>query len=909
MKVFTKKGITQKIILAVILVTLCNFIFPMYSRADIGGILFNPIVELVTSVGDSILAILQSYLYNGKLNIKAGLGSIFMGAGYFKTVQNDGYKDFEEMRFSDPNGVAVEIDSDEFDKIDVLSIATLIISPTAGAVAIIADALIDNNWLVPTVQYSVDKIFSGKIPAFDINFINPNQYNGDANKQGASIAIAITKTIGKWYVALRNLAIVILLSVLVYSGIRIVISSSADDRAKYKERAIDWLIAMCLIFFMHYIMAFILQMIDVLNETIGQDISSIPVKISNGIQYNTDLMGLVRLQVQYKDFTPKVIYLILYIALLVYTCKYTWVYLKRTVTMAFLTIIAPLVAMTYPIDKISDGKAQAFNAWLKEYIFTALLQPFHLIIYTVLVGSAIDLAVKNPLYAIMVIAFMGPAEKMLRKFFGFDKASTPGMLSQAGAMFGGAAAWNAIKKGVGVVAGKASQGGKPSGGNNNVRTATSYENKNSPSPYEGFDKPQEQRQVEGGRDESSNERRKVNVEKTTEDTYDSNTQHSFTSGDDNSITSDNYPQDDGNWDNNDMYLNPDKYWNDTQDEKDKPQELENKDKPQESENGEQNSEQIRTKDENSTEQEEQQSTETESRNSNLEGQEEKANKNRLLNAIRRNMFLTPVGRGVKKQIKNTVDSKFANGNWKRTLKNGGVKAAKLAGRLAVAGTMGAIGVGVGIAGDDLDDVLKFGGAGAVLGYTTAPAVGKKVTNSKLGKSISSEVGKAYYGSDNAASVAKLENELRTSGELRDWSQETFLDDDGNKREGKELNELEDRAIGHYVDGFTDKGEIKKVMKLEDKMRKELAGNLPKSERNQEKVINEINEKARIMSETAGKMAKDVDPKKLSDPKYVSQQLERFKKGIKGANKDLSDAEVTNNATQMMNYIMSYYKQP
>ena len=64
-----------------------------------------------------------------------------------------------------------------------------------------------------------------------------------------------------------------------------------------------------------------------------------------------------------------------------------------------------------------------------------------------------------------------------------------------------------------------------------------------------------------------------------------------------------------------------------------------------------------------------------------------------------------------------------------------------------------------------------------------------------------------------------------------------------------------------------------------------------------------------MSETAGKMAKDVDPKKLSDPKYVSQQLERFKKGIKGANKDLSDAEVTNNATQMMNYIMSYYKQP
>ena len=59
--------------------------------------------------------------------------------------------------------------------------------------------------------------------------------------------------------------------------------------------------------------------------------------------------------------------------------------------MAFLTIIAPLVAMTYPIDKITDGKAQAFNMWLKEYIYNALIQPFHLIIYTVMVGTAMDL--------------------------------------------------------------------------------------------------------------------------------------------------------------------------------------------------------------------------------------------------------------------------------------------------------------------------------------------------------------------------------------------------------------------------------------------------------------------------------------------------------------------------------------
>ena len=101
MKIFTKKGITQKIILLIIIAILWNFAFPTFSRAGIGGILFEPVVDLITTVGDSILAILQSYLYNGKLNIKAGLGSIFMGAGYFKTVQDKNYENFEEMKFSD----------------------------------------------------------------------------------------------------------------------------------------------------------------------------------------------------------------------------------------------------------------------------------------------------------------------------------------------------------------------------------------------------------------------------------------------------------------------------------------------------------------------------------------------------------------------------------------------------------------------------------------------------------------------------------------------------------------------------------------------------------------------------------------------------------------------------------------
>lgn len=63
--------------------------------------------------------------------------------------------------------------------------------------------------------------------------------------------------IAGWYKTLRNLALVILLSILVYVGIRIMLSSVASDKAKYKQMLGDWVVAVCLLFLMHYIMSFL----------------------------------------------------------------------------------------------------------------------------------------------------------------------------------------------------------------------------------------------------------------------------------------------------------------------------------------------------------------------------------------------------------------------------------------------------------------------------------------------------------------------------------------------------------------------------------------------------------------------------------------------------------------------------
>ena len=348
--------------------------------------------------------------------------------------------------------------------------------------------------------------------------INYDFYKIKTTAGKISPARVLQPIVSAWYVTLRNIALVALLSVLVYIGIRITLSSVASDKAKYKQMLTDWVVALCLVFLMHYIMSFAVT----INEKIIQAISSVTTtnlytaediqgtpdyqtgdtneikvdedenndKQQSGVQlfkidnkkavenayktlvgdkgkdssfYNrftdenkdgsilfwpaNDFMTQARILGQgatvaegqdAPDLDSKNVsvaragYNIIYVVLVIYTVMFCFTYLKRLIYLAFLTIIAPLVAITYPIDKISDGQAQAFNMWLKEYIFNLLIQPMHLILYTVLVGSAMEFASINIFYVVVALGFLIPAEKLLRRFFGFEKAQTAGA-------FGGAA--------------------------------------------------------------------------------------------------------------------------------------------------------------------------------------------------------------------------------------------------------------------------------------------------------------------------------------------------------------------------------------------------------------------------------------------------------------------------------------
>ena len=94
--------------------------------------------------------------------------------------------------------------------------------------------------------------------------------------------------------------------------------------------------------------------------------------------------------------------------------------------LAFLTVIAPLITITYSIDKVKDSKSQAFDLWLKEYIYNVLVQPFDALLYIVIVSFAMNLMESNPIIALVAIGSMLPLRQWVAKFMGLDRASSAG---------------------------------------------------------------------------------------------------------------------------------------------------------------------------------------------------------------------------------------------------------------------------------------------------------------------------------------------------------------------------------------------------------------------------------------------------------------------------------------------------
>ncbi len=527
MKFFVKNGINKKTVILVILIF--NLINPNISEGY-GGALFKPIFQLISGVGDLCLKGLQyMFMGDGDIMVEAPDKKTYIIEFSPGVIFSNRVPAFDVNFFNPKDDYISKQESIEIKEIDKIGGSSYTIPND--------DILIEKKKLVEKYGYSSSKIEKDQLDVYEelsawvkkigtegtkicekwkynektyycvqqeiqsqvyvvntygvlseCSYNTPNSYQTTKFTYSLSLleaeykvtegrhipssARTLKNTVATWYKALRAIALVGLLSVLVYIGIRILISSTGQEKAKYKKMIGDWMAAVCILFLLQYIMIFTLKITENITNALSVNIVSEDGRDNLMSDLREDLGNHDPSKIDF-SITEVFIKTMMYIVLVIYTVVFTIQYLKRLLYMAFFTMIAPLIALTYPLDKIKDGQAQAFSMWVREYTFNALLQPMHLLLYYMFVASATSLVSQNPLYAVVAIGFLLPAEKFFRKMFGFEKASSAG---QIGAAAGGALIMNAINK-MGHRSGKQAAG-KATGGEGTKATRMASSNAN-----------------------------------------------------------------------------------------------------------------------------------------------------------------------------------------------------------------------------------------------------------------------------------------------------------------------------------------------------------------------------------------------------------------------------------------------
>lgn len=445
-------NISKKIIVSLLILIVLIFNIPTKSQAAgwTANTLGKPILQFAAMIGDVGLGILHKAVLN---NDYAITDSVLLKNDN-PTVTNGDLTASPNVDYDGDGKAGTEKDNEAY-KRDIDKKIDLSDFKFDGK-------LLNDGVFIPNVMVCPEYIFSNRIALLDVDFVNPTTYY---NQDGKQITASLQGTIASWYRAFRNIAIVAMLTILVYIGIRILIGSTAQDKAKYKERLTDWVVGLCLIFVMHFIMAGTLMVTKGITNMLSSVNSNYVIQLpesEGGAVIKENLTGYVRLLAQQKDVGESFVYVIMYLVMVIFTYMFLIKYIKRVLYMAFFTMISPLVAMTYPLDKLADGKSQGFTMWFKEFLMNALIQPVHLILYTVFVSTATSLAQDNIIYSLVALGFMIPSEKFIKSMFRLDKGQTTGGL---GDIAGGALALQGLKT---LAKAGNNAASKASGSNNNA---------------------------------------------------------------------------------------------------------------------------------------------------------------------------------------------------------------------------------------------------------------------------------------------------------------------------------------------------------------------------------------------------------------------------------------------------------
>ena len=267
-------------------------------------------------------------------------------------------------------------------------------------------SFIENMESLRIEWFTIQSAVFGQVPLFNIDFF-------DLDTEGSEPNSKIKESVAAWYNLTFKIAQIFSLIVLIYIGIRMAMAPNPEEKVNYKKMFKNWFVGFAMLFILNY---GIVLMLKIVNWTL----TLIPQSIADK-NFELEIINkTINIFDNNESAWSSLLYALTYVIIVGYQVYFLIKYFKRLLTMGFLVMIAPLITVTYAIDKAGDGKAQAFEAWKKLFISNAFMQPVHALMYMIFMYSASAIATKAPMIAVIFFIGILKGEEIFNKLFNLE---------------------------------------------------------------------------------------------------------------------------------------------------------------------------------------------------------------------------------------------------------------------------------------------------------------------------------------------------------------------------------------------------------------------------------------------------------------------------------------------------------
>ena len=214
--------------------------------------------------------------------------------------------------------------------------------------------------------FTLDKLFFGDFKFLDINIFNINT-SKESNSKGNEANANLKKGVAVWTNATRGFAVAISLLLFILGAVMLMLNSARTDSkatsiASLKNFLTDTVKGLMIALLITVVLAMILFAHDMV------------ISIFNAIRYKMLESGAQSAEVIiYKNVLDLDIngygYSVSFIAYLfmsAYHIKFLIIYINRLLTIGFLIVVAPIISVTYALDKIGDRKKSSSFKFLQR---------------------------------------------------------------------------------------------------------------------------------------------------------------------------------------------------------------------------------------------------------------------------------------------------------------------------------------------------------------------------------------------------------------------------------------------------------------------------------------------------------------------------------------------------------------